>query len=237
MKAARRFLLAPSLARLITRERGVERQIVEGHLSTQSGQNGFVRLEADECHLVLLLLGPGGELLEDLAPLPRPHAKALFDLSIGQISYDQLRVPLPNESGRRTLLDRINHPGHCDVITVEFDNQQQAEAFEVPLWFGPEVTNEYAYERRHIALNGLPSDPETPVSSPQLEQVLDLLEQDKPADRVNSNGAAHEVVAALARSLEAAGVVKPPSETTVPSSVEPAAEDFAEPAERFAQQA
>ncbi len=176
-------------------------------------------------------------MLEDLAPLPRPHAKALFDLSIGQISYDQLRVPLPNESGRRTLLDRINHPGHCDVITVEFDNQQQAEAFEVPLWFGPEVTNEYAYERRHIALNGLPSDPETPVSSPQLEQVLDLLEQDKPADRVNSNGAAHEVVAALARSLEAAGVVKPPSETTVPSSVEPAAEDFAEPAERFAQQA
>jgi CYTH domain-containing protein len=237
MKAARRFLLAPSLARLITRERGVERQIVEGHLSTHSGQNGFVRLEADECHLVLPLLGSAGEVVEDPASLPRAHAKALFDLSIGQISYDQLRVPLPNECGQRTLVDRINHPGHCDVITVEFDNQHRAEAFEVPLWFGPEVTNEYAYEWRQIALNGLPSDPETPLSSPQLEQVLDLLEQAKPADRVNSNGAAHEVVAALARSLEAAGVVKPPSETTVPSNVEPAAEDLAKRPEKLAQQA
>ena len=175
--------------------------------------------------------------MEDPASLPRAHAKALFDLSIGQISYDQLRVPLPNERGQRTLLDRINHPGHCDVITVEFDDQHRAEAFEVPLWFGPEVTNENAYEWRHIALNGLPSDPETPLSSPQLEQVLDLLEQAKPADRANSNGAAHEVVAALARSLEAAGVVKPPSETTVPSSVEPATEEFAEPVEKLARQA
>jgi hypothetical protein len=99
------------------------------------------------------------------------------------------------------------------------------------------VTNEYAYEWRHIALNGLPSDPETPLSSPQLEKVLDLLEQAKPAAQANSNGAAHEVVAALARSLEAAGVVRAPSENTVASSVELATEEFAEPAERFAQQA
>ena len=175
--------------------------------------------------------------MEDPASLPRAHAKALFDLSIGQISYDQLRVSLPNECGQRTLLDQINHPGHCDVITVEFDNQHRAEAFEVPLWFGPEVTNEYAYEWRHIALNGLPSDPETPLSGPQLEQVLDLLEQTKPVDRVNSNGAAHGVVAALARSLEAAGVVKPPSDTTVPSSAEPPTELLAEPAEKLARQA
>ncbi len=236
MKAARRFLLAPSLARLIARERGVVRQIVEGHLSAHSGNNQFVRLEADQCHLVLPLLGPAGELMEDLAPLPRSHAKALFDLSIGQISYDQRHVPLLNDLGQRGLLDRINHPGSCDVIIVEFDNQQQAEAFEIPLWFGPEVTHESAYERRHIALDGVPLDPETPLSSPQLEQVLDLLEQAKPAAQANSNGAAHEV-AALARSLEAAGVVRPPSENTVASSVEPATEEFAEPAERFAQQA
>jgi CYTH domain-containing protein len=237
MKATRRFLLAPSLARLIARERGVERQIVEGYLSVKSGEHQFVRLEADACHLVLPLLGPAGEVVEDLAALPRAHAKALFDLSIGHISYDQLHVPLSSGFGQRALLDQINHPSHCDVLSVAFDDQQQAEAFEVPLWFGPEVTNEYVYERRHIALNGVPSDPETPLSSPQLEQVLDLLEQAKPAVQTNSSGAAHEVVAALARSLEAAGVVKPPSDTTVPSSVEPPTEDSAEPVERFAQQA
>jgi hypothetical protein len=205
---------------LIARERGVDRQVVEGYLSAKSGENQFVRLEADECHLVLPLLGPAGEVVEDPAPFPRSHAKALFDLSIGQISYDQLHVPLPNDLSQRALIDRINHPGSCDVIIVEFDNQQQAETFKVPLWFGPDVTHEYAYERRHIALDGVPSDPETPLSSPQLEQVLDLLEQAKPAAQANSNGAAHEVVAALACSLEAAGVVKAPSENTVASSVE-----------------
>ena len=177
------------------------------------------------------------ELMEDLAPLPRAHAKALFDLSIGPISYDQLHVPIPSAPEQKTLLARINHPGHCDVITVEFDDQHQAEAFEVPLWFGPEVTNEDAYEWRYIALNGLPSDPETPLSSLQLEQVLDFLEQAEPVARANSNAAAHEVVAALARSLEAAGVVKPPSDATVASSVEPPTEQLAEPAERFARQA
>ncbi len=237
MKAARRFLLAPSLARLITRERGVDRQVVEGYFSAKSGENQFVRLEADECHLVLPLLGSAGEVVEDPAPLPRSHAKALFDLSVGQISYDQLPVPLPSAPDQNALLARINHPSHCDVITVEFANQQQAEAFEVPLWFGPEVPNEYAYERRHIALNGVRSDPETPLSSLQLEQVLDLLEQAKPAARANSSGAAHEVVAALARSLEAAGVVKATDGTTDPSSEQPTAGQFAEPTERFARQA
>ena len=237
MKAARRFLLAPSLARLIARERGVERQVVEGYFSAKSDENQFVRLEADECHLVLPLLGSAGEVVEDLAPLPQAHAKALFDLSIGQISYDQLHVPIANAPDQKALLALINHPSHCDVITVEFDNQQQAEAFEVPLWFGPEVTNESVYERRYIALNGLASDSESPLSALQLEQVLDLLEQAEPIARANSNAAAHEVVAALARSLEAAGVVKAPSDTTVSSSIEPPTEQLAEPAEKLARQA
>jgi hypothetical protein len=83
----------------------------------------------------------------------------------------------------------------------------------------------------------VPSDPETTLSGLQLEQVLDLLEQAKPTSSANSNTAAHEVVAALARSLEAAGVVKAISETTAPASEQPTAEEFAEPAERIARQA
>ena len=97
------------------------------------------------------------------------------------------------------------------------------------------MTNEYTYGWRYIGLNGLPSDPETPLSSPQLEQVLDFLEQAKPAAQANSNDAAHEVIAALARSLEATGVVKATDETTVPSSEQPAAEQLEQPMRRWAQ--
>jgi len=236
MKIARRFLLAPSLARLIAKERGVDRQIVEGYLSVQSGKNQFVRVQTDQCHLVLSLLGTEGEIMEDLAPLPRAHAEALFDLCVGQISYDQLHLPIPSVVCHRALLDRVVYPSNCDIITVEFDNQQQAEAFEVLRWFGPEVTSEYTHERRYIALNGLPPNPEVPLSNLQLEQVLDMLEQAIPAAKTNS-AAAHEVVAALTRSLEASGVVKVTNETTVPSRVEPTTEQFHEPVERLAQQA
>jgi CYTH domain-containing protein len=237
MKVVRRFLLAPALARLITRDQRVSRQIVEGYLSGHAGKNQLVRLEADQCHLVLPLLGPVGELMEDLAPLPRAHAKALFDLSSGQISYDQLHLPLQSNSCQRALLDRIDHPSSCDVITVEFNDQQQAAAFEVPLWFGPEVTSEYTYERRSIALNGLSSNSEVPLSGLKLEQVLDLLDQLKLSTRDNSNAAAHEIIVALTRTLETSGMATAADEAPVPFRVEPTTEHLSEPTERLAQQA
>jgi CYTH domain-containing protein len=237
MKVVRRFLLAPALARLISRERGVDRQIVEGYLSGHSGKNQFVRLEADQCHLVLPLLGPAGELMEDLAPLPRAHAKALFDLSSGQISYDQLHLPLQSNSCQRALLERIDHPSNCDIIIVEFDDQQHAAAFEAPLWFGPEVTSEYTYEQRSIALNGLSSNSDVPLSGLQLEQVLDILEQPKLSTRGSSRGAAHDIIVAPARTLKASGTVTAADEATVAFGLKLTTEDLTESTERLAQQA
>jgi hypothetical protein len=232
MKTARRFLLAPSLARLITREQGVDRQIIEGYLSVKPGINQFVRLQIDECHLVLPLLGPDGELTEDLAPLPRTHAEMLFALCIGQISYDQFHLLLPGVASDEALLDRIIYPSSCDVITIEFGGQEQAEGFEVPLWFGPEVTAEYSYERRYIALNGVPPNSEVPLSSQQLEAVLDMLDQAKLATETARQSAAHEVVSALSRSLETSGMLKGTGESTRPSEV-PVVQQMESPMKRL----
>ena len=231
MKIVRRFVLSPGLARLIARDRGVERQIVEGYFSSRSGKNQFVRLEADRCHLVLPQLGPEGEVMEDLAPLPPDHAKALFDLSIGQISYDQLHLPIQGNACQRAVLHRLDHPSGCDLVTVEFDSPPQAAAFEVALWFGPEVSSEGSYERRSIALNGVPSASEMPLSDLQLEQVLDLLEQ---AGSVQSNTAAHDIPGAPVRSPEASTVMKAADATIAASRVGQTAEPLPEPAERLA---
>lgn len=235
MKTVRRFLLTPSLARLITREQGVDRQIVEGYLSIKPGNNQFVRLQIDESHLVLPLLGPAGELTEDLAPLPRPHAEMLFALCIGQISYDQFHLLIPGVASHEAHLDRIVYPSSCDVITTEFDSQEQAEGFEVPLWFGPEVTAEYIYERRYIALNGVPPNSEVPLSSQQLEAALDMLDQAKQATETARQSAAHEVVAALSRSLETSGMLKGTSETAGSSGEDLTAEQLEPPMKSLAQ--
>jgi CYTH domain-containing protein len=225
MKNARRFLVSPCIARLISRERGVDRQVVEGYLSSQPGKDQLVRLEADQAHFVLSGQNPEGDLVEKLAPLPREHAEALFSLCIGQISYDRLYLPPQCGLSHKIQLDRVVYPGSLDLITVEFDDVQQAEAFEVPTWFGPEVTSEFTYEWRYIALNGLQANPEVPLSSQQVEAVLDMLDRSQPAAKANNVSAADDVIVALGRSLETSGLLNVTKDTAIPPQTEPLAEE------------
>jgi CYTH domain-containing protein len=235
MKNARRFLVAPCIARLIARERGVDRQVVEGYLSSQPGKDQFIRLEANQAHFVLSGEDPAGDLVEKLAPLPREHAEALFGLCMGQISYDRLHMPPQSGLSHKVQLDRVVYPGSLDLITVEFDDAQQAETFEIPTWFGPEVTTEYTYEWRYIALNGLQASAEVPLSSQQVEAVLDLLDQSRQATHANNISAADEVIVALSRSLETSGLLKATKGTSNPSATESTAEEFVEPMKVSAQ--
>ncbi len=235
MKNSRRFLIAPCLARLILRDRGVERQIVEGYLSSQPGKDQFIRLEANQAHFVLSGDDSSGDLLEKLAPLPREHAEALFGMCMGQISYDRLHLPAQSGSNFRLRLDRVVYPGSLDLITVESSDAQQAEAFEAPLWFGPEVTTEYAYEWRFIALNGVQADVDVPLSSQQVEAVLDMLDQSRQAAHASNISAADEVIVALSRSLETSGLLKGTKEGAISPDAVPTAEEPGEPLRRATQ--
>jgi CYTH domain-containing protein len=235
MKNARRFLVAPCLARLISRERGVDQQIVEGYLSPQPGKDDLVRFEADKAYFVLFEHGSSGELVENLAPLPRAHAEALFGLCIGQISYDRLRLPIEGGTSINITLDRVVYPNCFDVLTVRFDDAEQAEAFESPVWFGPEVTTEFTYDWRYVALNGLQSNIEVPISSQQVEAVLDLLDQSQSAAHTNNISAAEEVIVALSRSLETSGIVKATRETAIPPGMEMPVQEFNDQMKRSAQ--
>jgi CYTH domain-containing protein len=235
MKNARRFLVAPCIARLISRERGVDRQVVEGYLSSQPGKDQFIRLEANQAHFVLSAPDLAGDLVEKLAPLPREHAEALFGLCMGQISYDRLHMPPQSGLSHKVQLDRVVYPGSLDLITVEFDDAQQAESFERPAWFGPEVTTEFSYEWRYIALNGLQSNVEVPLSSQQVEAALDMLDQSQQATHANNMSAADEVIVALSRSLETSGLLKATKETINPSATIPTAKEFIGPMKVSAQ--
>jgi CYTH domain-containing protein len=235
MKNARRFLISPCIARLISRERGVDRQVVEGYLSSKPGKDQLVRLEADQAHFVLSGQDPEENLVEKLAPLPREHAEALFSMCIGQISYDRLHLPPQSGLSHRIQLDRVVYPSSFDLITVEFDDVQQADAFEIPTWFGPEVTTEFTFEWRYIALNGFQPNLEVPLASQQVEAVLDMLDLSRAATRERNMSAADDVIVALGRSLETSGLLKAAKETALPSESEPLAEELREPMKKTAQ--
>ena len=173
MKNDRRFLLASSLARLVRKERGITGRVAEGYFPSQPDRSQFVSIEPEHCHLVLALEAEGNTN-EERTEVPRSQAEALLDVCAGKVAYGRTRVQIPG--GREVIVDRFVTPGALDLLTVEFDERSEAESFQPPAWFGPEVTDNLAYRRRAIALEGLPLAEDLGLTNQALDSLLDLLE-------------------------------------------------------------
>jgi CYTH domain-containing protein len=173
MTIVRRFLLAPSFARLIRKERGSQR-VTEGYFATQSGRNSHVLVENGQCHLVLVTPEEGAVASEERTEVPRAHADALLDVCAGKTVYERARIAIGG--GREALVDRVTHPGVLDLVSVEFDDRDEAASFAFPAWFGPEVSADASFDRRTIALEGVPAVGEVPLSNASLEALLDTIE-------------------------------------------------------------
>ena len=172
MTVDRRFLVARSLARLVRKERGTAGRAVEGYFAAQADRTHFVSIEPGHCHLVLATRSPQGEA-EERTEVPRAQAEALLDVCAGKIAYDRSAVQV---GGREAFLDRFMTPGPFDLLTVSFEGRAEADAFAAPAWFGPEVTDDPAYEKRSAALQGVPQASEVPLSNAALDALLDALE-------------------------------------------------------------
>jgi CYTH domain-containing protein len=172
MSVVRRYLVAPSLARLVRKERGSAR-VVEGFFPPQAGRTSFVRVEGSQCHLVLMTTDAGGVSSEERTEVPRAHGDALLDVCGGKVAYERSALSL---GARDALVDRYTAPGALELVSVAFESADEAKGFAAPAWFGPEVTADAAYESRAIALEGLPATAETALSNAALDAVLDLLE-------------------------------------------------------------
>jgi CYTH domain-containing protein len=187
MKIERTFLIAPALVRLLQRERMVSREIVEGYLSRTPERLYFVRVEPDNCNL-LLVVNADGARTEDRAKVSGAQAQAFLDACRGRITYRRnlVRIGL----GLDVYLDRFER---LDLVSVQFDDATTASAFVVPAWFGPEVTEDPAYQKSSLALDGMPETGEVPVSNAAIIAFLDCLEATTviaPAAAVTPNDAA-----------------------------------------------
>ena len=176
MTIRRRFLLTPSFARLIRRERGGLHH-VEGFFPEQRDRSSWVRLEEEKGLLILKTAGPHGEV-EDQTEIPVGHAHALLDVCAGEVDYT--RTALPIGEGH-ALVDEIIRPRVLQLVTVEFTSDAEASGFRPLEWFGPEVTADPRYTNQSIALRGLGEAPEIPLSDAALNSLTDTLEGHFPA--------------------------------------------------------
>lgn len=236
MSTIRRFLVAPSLVRLIRKERGGAR-ITEGHFAPQGGRASYVRVDGQNCQLVLVNKGADGIPVEERTDVPRAHGDALLDVCPGKAAYDRTTL---NAGGREIAIDRYVTPGSLDLISITFENDREAAGFQAPSWFGRDVSGEPAFERQTLAIQGVPSAEEVPLSNAALDAVLDLIEPRFGFGRYGSparsqdpdEGAVRRAVApppapAAAPVAPAAVPVPPPAPEPVEAAAQP------EPAPEF----
>src|SRR5215207_8831383 len=88
MMVVRRFLLASSSARLVSRERG-STSSSEGYFAGEHGRNSYVVIDGERCHLVLVSEAPGSPALEDRTEVPRRHAEALLNVCAGRVTLER----------------------------------------------------------------------------------------------------------------------------------------------------
>jgi CYTH domain-containing protein len=178
MRITRRFLLAPSLARLIEKERGGQ-HVVEGYFPDQPRGSTCVRLEEDIGSLILVRHG-SGERVEEVTDLPQGHAEALLDLARGGVAYR--RIPL-SLGPRGVQVRRFSAPELLDLALVEFERDEHARGFRPLGWFGREVTTDPSYQNRSLALVGFPKEPEVELTDMALNSLMDTLEQSAEVKR------------------------------------------------------
>ncbi len=175
MAVERRFLIAPSFARLIARESRAMSRIVEGHFPPHPDRFQLVRVERERAVLILAQRQEDGSVAEERAEIPHAHAEALIDVAAGTVAFDRMVVTLGKDS--RALLDCFMLPRGIDVLTTVME---EGAVNDLPEWFGPEVTGQPEFEASGLALNGLPSHAEVEITDRGLEALLDTLEGRSP---------------------------------------------------------
>ena len=114
MKTERMFLIAPSLVRLILKERLVSKQVVEGYLAPASERTHFVRLEPSGCNLVLQSWSAEGAS-EQRTKVPSTQAEALLEVCPGKVTYRRTHIrlaPVPQRcsTASRSRMRSISSP-------------------------------------------------------------------------------------------------------------------------------
>ena len=147
MNTTRVFLLAPSLARLIEKERE-GRRVRQGYFPHRPDRGTHVQVQGETGQLVLISNRPSGPV-EEATAIPRSQAEALLELTAGRVESLDVSLTIGTQT---IMIRRLLTPGPLDLITVTSEHSKRARKVQPPVWFGPEVTGDAAYQSRTIDL-------------------------------------------------------------------------------------
>ena len=176
MSTTRVFLVASSLARLIERERAGH-HVRQGYFPDQPSRSISVWVEENASSLILITREPNGPV-EEATAISRSQAEALLDLAAGQVKSLTISLTIGTQTA---TLHRFVTPGSLNLLTIEVEQTHQGSSFHPLPWFGPEVTEDPAYQARSIALVGLPAEAEVEITDAALESLLDTLDDGSEA--------------------------------------------------------
>ena len=112
MPMQRLFVIAPSLARLILKEKAGER-VQEGYFPDQPQHRTFIQVE--EARSSLILEAGGDAATEEQTDLPPAHAQALLAVSQGQVGSVRTRLAIGSHELQALHVVR---PGPLDLGAI-----------------------------------------------------------------------------------------------------------------------
>lgn len=130
-------------------------RIAQGYLVLGEGEEARLR-RRDDTLCLTVKAGRGRSRSETEIPLGEDQFEALWPLTAGR-RIDKVRHELALPGGLVAEVDV--YAGALDgllVAEVEFPDEEAAEAFSPPPWFGREVTDDDAYKNRALAVDGRP---------------------------------------------------------------------------------
>ncbi|MDP2712710.1 MAG: CYTH domain-containing protein [Solirubrobacteraceae bacterium] len=155
----RKFLLddLPPTMRYARRE-----PMRQGYLALDGDTEVRIRITSKRAVLTIKS-GRGGVRVEEEIDVPALQAEALWQLTEGRrVQKARRRVRLAGgASDARLVVEIDEYSGALDglvVAEVEFPDEQAADVFQPPAWFGRELTGDPRYANRSLASDGMPAE-------------------------------------------------------------------------------
>lgn len=145
MEVERKFLLNHIPDELESYEK---KKILQGYISL----NPALRIRSSGTDFIFTFKTGKGLVRDEFeCPITKEQFDNLWELVLGkEIKKDRYYIPL--SEGLIAELD-IYHERLSGLVTVEveFETSEQAEAFNPPMWFGEDVTNDLRYSNSNLS--------------------------------------------------------------------------------------
>jgi len=124
-------------------------RIVQGYFPLVSHKLEMRLRHKDDERFITIKGGRGRIRLEEEIKIPKTTFTALWPFTEGCISKTRYRIPC---SGKTIEMD-VYDGRHRGLVTadIEFKSRREAAGFQIPDWFGREITGNWRYANERLA--------------------------------------------------------------------------------------